>query len=185
MRFVLTTIIAFLFVTPHIAQATDDETAYRLNPGDQLHVSIWREDGMDRQLVVLPDGAITFPLAGRVMVAGKTSTEIEALLEAELAKTMRSPKATVAISAVDGNRAFLLGKVQRPGSYVLSAHMTVPQLISMAGGLAEFAKEGRIVIVRGTGSDAERIRVNLSKLLNGDTDQTDYTLKAGDLVIVP
>lgn len=177
-------VLAVFNASPSSAQSSTD---YTLNPGDALQVSVWREAELTRQLVILPDGTIGFPLVGRLEVAGKTTTQAEEALEAELIKTIRSPRVTIVVTSVEGNRAYVIGKINAPGAYTMQAPMTVAQLITLAGGFTEFAKENKIIVERTKNGAVERRRVDLSGLLRGnvdDEDATDY-LQAGDLVIVP
>lgn len=167
--------------------AAQSDTDYRLNPGDALQVSVWREEELTRQLVILPDGSIGFPLAGRLEVAGLTTTQAEELLEQELIETIKAPRVTIVVTSVEGNRAYVIGKINAPGAYVMQAPMTVAQLITLAGGFTEFAKENKIFVERIINGAVQRTRVDLSDLLRGnakDQDVIEY-LKAGDLVVVP
>ncbi|MGI9265629.1 MAG: polysaccharide biosynthesis/export family protein, partial [Gammaproteobacteria bacterium] len=51
-------------------QATPPSTSYLVSAGDLLQVSVWKEDYLERDVLVRPDGGISFPLAGDVQAAG-------------------------------------------------------------------------------------------------------------------
>ena len=158
---------------------------YTLHAGDQIQVSIWGEDTLNRELVVLPDGSITFPLAGRIEVAGLTSTEVEGRIAEGLSDAIPDPDVTIIIKAVSGNRVFVLGKVNKPGAYVLEAAMTTSQILSLAGGFDRFADTGSIRILRIQNGTQTSIEFNYGKLFSGKGRQEDIPLQAGDVILVP
>ncbi|MEL7547708.1 MAG: polysaccharide biosynthesis/export family protein [Pseudomonadota bacterium] len=176
----------FLFGAAMAFSAAAQTPEYTLNPGDQLSISVWGEDDLNRQVDVLPDGQISFPLAGVISVAGKSVAQIETEIEALLQPKIRAAEVNVTVTSIAGNRVFVLGEVNSPGTYVMTSRMNVAQLISLAGGVTTFAKENRIVILRGKGPQALRIPVNLNSILSGDDRLTNYyVLFAGDVVYVP
>lgn len=167
------------------AVAADNPDMYRLHQGDTVLVSVWREDALQRQVVVLPDGSITLPLVGRVEVAGFSTPEVEQRITAKLKKYIPEPVVTVVIAGIDGNRAYVMGKVIRPGSLIISGPITVLQAISIVGGFDTFADEGGIKVIR-TKSDAQEIlSVNYKDIISGKNMSTNIQLKAGDTIVVP
>lgn len=169
------------------ASAQEPPDRYLLNPGDTLQVSVWGEDGLAQALVVLPDGTIGFPLVGTIKVAGLTVSQAERRMDDKLSETIRSPRSSIVVTSVAGNQVYVIGRVNSPSAYTLQSRMTVPQLISMAGGFTEFAKESKVAILRRTGRNVERIPVDLDKLLKGQMDEraANFELLAGDVIVVP
>ncbi|MCP5380896.1 MAG: polysaccharide biosynthesis/export family protein [Kordiimonadaceae bacterium] len=161
-------------------------TGYTLNPGDQLHISVWREDTLDKEVTVLPDGHITFPLIGSVNVVGVSSVELEKIIEDKLSDTIPGAEVTVLVLSVTGNRVYVIGKVLKPGEFIMSSEMTVAQVLSLAGGLDRFADGGGIKVQRIENGKVKYFQYNYDDLLSGKTiDSMSFILKAGDVVIVP
>ena len=129
------------------AAAADKPDIYRLRQGDSVQVSVWREDALQKQVMVLPDGSVTLPLAGRVEVAGLSTPEVEQLVATKLKAYLPEPIVTVVIAGIDGNRAYVLGKVLHPGVLAISGPLTVLQAISMVGGFDKFADESGIKVI--------------------------------------
>ena len=179
--------VAILLVAPSMAAAgIGDGDGYTLNPGDQLNISVWREETLSQAVIVLPDGNITFPLVGRLKVAGFTSLQTEKNLVEKLAKFIADPVVTVQVIAVSGNRIYVIGKVNQPGTYVLNAPTNITQVLSLAGGLGRFAEEDSIKILRGNGDQAKYIPFNYNDILAGKNGVgATRLLQAGDVVIVP
>lgn len=172
-------------VNAELAVAADKPDMYRLRQGDSVLISVWREDTLQRQVVVLPDGSVTFPLIGRVEVAGLSTPEAEHSIALKLKKYFPEPIVTVVIVGIDGNRAYVTGKVIHPGSMIISGPITVLQAISMVGGFDKFADEGGIKVIRTKSDVQEIISVDYKKIISGRDMSTNVQLIAGDTVVVP
>jgi polysaccharide biosynthesis/export protein len=167
------------------AHAEPKAGAYLLNPGDVLLVSVWREDSLQQEVRVLPDGSITFPLAGRVEVAGLDSTTAGQRVAASLAEYLPEPSVSVVVTGIEGNVVYVLGKVARPGPAVMVGPTSVLQALSMAGGLDKFADEDAIKIVRRKGTAQEILLVAYAELIAGQDMSSNIQLQAGDTLVVP
>ncbi|AOW13498.1 hypothetical protein LPB72_10780 [Hydrogenophaga crassostreae] len=182
-RFVMT----FLLVTVSGAVFAQPESAYKLRHGDALMVSVWRDEALRMEVRVLPDGSITFPLAGRVEVVGLSTPEVEARVAEKLKKYIPVPVVTVAITATDGNRVYVLGKVVNPGAVTLSSpETTVLQMLSQVGGLDRFADGNSIRVLRKSPEGNSRILpVRYDDLIKGSQLETNVVLMPGDTILVP
>lgn len=158
---------------------------YLLSPGDVLLVSVWREESLQQEVRVLPDGSITFPLAGRVEVAGLDSTAVGLKVAAKLAEYLPDPSVSVVITGIEGNVVYVLGKVARPGPAVMAGPTSVLQALSMAGGLDKFADQDAIKIVRRKDSGQEILLVEYGNLISGSDMTSNIQLQAGDTLVVP
>ena len=165
--------------------AADKPDIYQLRQGDTVLISVWREDTLQRQVIVLPDGSITFPLIGRVEVAGLSTPEVEQRIAKKLKEYIPEPIVTVVIVGIDGNRAYVTGKVIHPGPLIISGPITVLQAISLVGGFDKFADEGGIKVIRSKPDGQEIIPVKYSDIISGRSTSTNILLKAGDTLVVP
>src|SRR5690349_664831 len=109
--------LALFLASPAAAQAQDP--AYRINPGDELTISVWGEERLGRDVSVLPDGTIAYPLVGQVHAAGMLPTEIESRITAGLKPQYRGPvpQVTVSVKRASGFQFSVIGKVKAPGTF--------------------------------------------------------------------
>jgi len=167
------------------AIAADKPDIYQLRQGDTVMVSVWREDTLQRQVIVLPDGSITFPLIGRVEVAGLSTPEVEERIALKLKEYFPEPIVSVVIVGIDGHRAYVTGKVLHPGPLTISGPITVLQAISLVGGFDRFADESGIKVIRTKPEGQEILSVNYRDIISGKNMSTNVLLKAGDTLVVP
>lgn len=162
---------------------------YLLNPGDQLEVSVWNEDTLQRKITVLPDGMISFPLVGHLQAAGKSAADVEAVIGEKLDTFIADPEVNVTVTSTKGNVVFVVGKVLKPGPVAMIQSTTVMQALAMAGGLNEFAAGNSIKIIRRSdqASDAQEtlLKVRYSDLEKGSDLSSNHLLNSGDVIVVP
>jgi polysaccharide export outer membrane protein len=158
---------------------------YLLKEGDMLEVSVWQEDSLRKELRVLPDGSITFPLVGRVEVAGFTAGDVEVKIATKLMSFLSDPVVNVMIAGINGNRVYVIGNVVKPGPVTLDVPMSVLQVLSLAGGLGRFADENAIKVLREDAHGTLALPVRYSDLIKAKDLSTNVTLRAGDTLLVP
>ena len=159
---------------------------YHLRQGDGVLVSVWGEASLNKEVRVLPDGSITFPLAGRIEVASLTTPEVEKVIAEKLKAYFPEPQVTVVVTSTEGSRAYILGKVLKPGPVALVGPMTVMQALSMAGGVDKFADLGAVKVLRAQDGGATKvILVDYDQLLRGQSLDSNVWLMPGDTVVVP
>ncbi len=169
---------------PEPSSAAADSEPYLLSPGDVLNISVWREDQLQRELVVLPDGTISFPLAGRVEVSRKTTEQVEQILAIRLKKYIPDAAVSVSVVTASGYRIYVVGAVNKPGEFQVPRRITVMQALSLAGGLTPFAGEDSIRIIRRENDQTIAIPFAYSDVKRGRKIETDIELKSGDTVVV-
>lgn len=161
------------------------EDKYLLNPGDMLTISVWNEETLYKSVMVLPDGTISFPLAGEFAAQNKTVLELEQEITENLSQYLSDPVVTVSVEAVAGNTVHILGKVRNPGSFPMSQPLDAMQALSLAGGLDTFAKENDIIVLRREGDKQQTIPVYYARIKQGRALESNVLLKSGDVIIIP
>jgi len=181
-------LIAAVIVALGICQIAVADS-YKLNPGDQVEISVWNEENLQKTITVLPDGMISFPLVGHLQAAGKSASEIESIIAGKLDTFIADPEVNVTVTNTRGNVIYVVGKVLKPGPIVMIQSTTVMQALAMAGGLNEFASANAIKIIRrgGLAADAEEtlLKVRYSDLERGSNLETNHALNYGDVIVVP
>jgi polysaccharide export outer membrane protein len=158
---------------------------YRLQPGDVLQVGVWKETDLQSEIVIRPDGGISFPLAGDMQAAGHTTDELRAELETRVRKLVPDAVVTVEVKAPNGNRVYVIGKVNKPGDFALNRPIDVMQAISLAGGVTPFASTNRIRVLHREGARQVAVRFRYSDVARGRHLEQNILLQSGDTVIVP
>ncbi len=180
----LSVFLLSLFLSINLAGISYAED-YKIAPADVLEISIWGEEELARQLVVRPDGKVSFPLIGDIKVAGKTTSEVKKLVEEKIRPYIPEASATVIVSQLGSLQYFVIGKVAKPGMFNVARPLTVLQALAMAGGLTTFANESNISIVRYYGKKTMRIPFNYKEVKQGKNLQQNILLERGDVVLVP
>ena len=165
------------------SMAGDD--TYTVTPGDTLEISVLGEDDLSREVLVEPDGRLNFPLAGTIDVKDKSVTKIQKEIVQKLTPFITDPVVNVAVINNQGNAIFVVGKVDRPGQYVVRRNSDGLQALSLAGGLTPFAQEDEIKILRRIGSEIKTFDFDYDEVIDGENLQQNILLIAGDTVTVP
>lgn len=183
--FLRSIVSALLAMTAWVASA-QAPAPYTLRHGDTVMVSVWRDEALRMEVRVLPDGSITFPLAGRVEVAGLSTTQAEARIADRLKKFIPEAVVTVAITGTQGSQVYVVGKVTTPGPVAFSSpNLTVLQVLSQVGGLDRFADGNAIRVIRNTPNGTDVLPVRYNDLIKGTQLETNVVLKPGDTIVVP
>ncbi len=158
---------------------------YQIQPGDVLGVSVWKEEDLTREVIVRPDGQISFPLVGEATAAGETLEALRQELTNKLRKYIPDPVVTVSIRQLSGNIIYVIGKVNRPGQFPILRNVDVMQALSMAGGTSTYASLNKIKILRRNGTQLTAIPFEYGEIEKGDNLEQNIILKPGDVVVVP
>lgn len=143
-------------------------TEYRLGPGDQLRITVFNEAELTGQYIVGSQGTISYPLVGEVHAAGLTLAEFSAQLQTALAAYIRAPN--VSVEVANYRPFFILGEVQRPGTYPYSASLTVLNAVATAGGFTYRANQNRVFIRHANEQEERAYPLTIATpVLPGDT----------------
>jgi len=169
---------------PVLAKASSAE-AYQIQPGDVLNVAVWRESDLRLEVLVRPDGGFSVPLIGEINASGKTIPELRAELLSRYGKFIPDTDVSVSIKQLNGNKVYVIGKVGRPGAFIMLRPMDVMQILSMAGGVTPFAAVDDIKILRRNGEAQQVFGFQYSSVEQGQELAQNILLKSGDVIIVP
>jgi polysaccharide export outer membrane protein len=171
---------------PAAATGVPLPAGYVIGPEDVLNVVFWRNQEMSGDFVVRPDGQISMPLLNDITAAGLTPEQLRDVVSKAATKYLEGdPAVTVVVKAINSRKVHITGQVQKPGAYPLIAPMTVLQLISVAGGLHEFADSKKILIVRTEKGKQVSYKFNYKDVSQGKNLNQNIELRPGDSVIVP
>lgn len=167
------------------AAASVAPTGYVIGPEDVLGINFWREKDLSTDVIVRPDGRITLPLLNEFDAAGLTPEALREKIAAAADKYIQDPNITIIVKQINSRRVYITGNVNKPGSYNLMAPTTVVQLLSMAGGLQDYADKKNIVVMRTENGKPASYRFNYKEVIERKNLRQNIELKPGDTVIVP
>jgi polysaccharide biosynthesis/export protein len=175
--------------TSKMATPSTPPPSYIIGPDDVLAINVWQAKDVSGDVIVRPDGKITLSVGNDIVASGLTTEELKAKVTDELKKFYEQPDVFIQVKQVNSRRVFITGSVGKAGPYPLTGPMTIVQLISMAGGLQEFADAKNIMVISGTlkGADGQPLtyKVNYDELLKGkNVAKNNIELRPGDTVMV-
>jgi len=171
------------FGTVDVAAAEGD---YLIAPSDILEISVYGEEALTKgELVVRPDGKVSFPLLGDIQAAGKTTLQVKEAVEKKAVEFIPGAIANVSVMQLTSLQYFVLGKVAKPGMFNVSKPLTVLQALALAGGPVTFADEDDIKVMRQEGSKTIKLPFNYKDVKRGKNLDQNIVLERGDVVVVP
>ena len=181
---------ALLLINPlHTLAASsgvnNDDNSYKIQPGDVLEISVWKEEHLLRDVLVRPDGGLSFPLAGDIQAAGQSVVDLQTVVTERLTKYIPDPVVTISVRQLNGNKVYVIGKVQRPGEFIANRQMDVVQALSVAGGMTPYAAANKIKILRRENGKLTSIPFKYGDIEKGENLEQNIILQSGDVVLVP
>lgn len=161
------------------------EETYLLGPEDIVKVSVWKDEQLTQEVVVRPDGMISFPLVGDVSAAGRTVEEVRLELVKRLGKFIPNPHVSVLATKLHSYKIYVTGRVNKPGEFLVGHYTDVLQALSLAGGLTPYAAENDIKVMRRMKGEQHVFRFRYGDVRNGKALEQNILLQRGDVVIVP
>jgi polysaccharide export outer membrane protein len=158
---------------------------YIIGPGDVIDMSIWKDEALRGQMIVLPDGTISFPLIGELRAAGRTLAELKQEVVEKISVYVPDPTLSAEVKQVNSMLIYIIGRVNQPNRFVINTNITVLQALAMAGGLNPFAKRGSIKVFRQEGDKTKLFPFHYDDVIEGKRLEENITLKRGDIVVVP
>jgi polysaccharide export outer membrane protein len=158
---------------------------YLIQPGDVLVIMVWKETDLQQEVVVRPDGGVSFPLGGDLPAAGGSTETLREMLRERLKKYIDDPVVTVSVKVANGNRIYVQGKVNRTGEFPLLRPTDVMQALALAGGLTPFAEGNNIRVLRRENGQQVVLRFRYGDVSRGRHLEQNVLLRSGDTVVVP
>jgi polysaccharide export outer membrane protein len=180
------------------ASAASAQTDFRIGPGDTVRIEVLEDPSLNREVLVLPDGSLSFPLAGAVQAGGQTTTQLESAVASALAPNFATtPTVSVSVAGLAPREAtgsartidvFIMGQVANGGGLVqVERGTTVLQALALSGGFTRFAATKRIQLRRTdpqTGAQSV-YNIDYRAIEQGASSIGGTVLADGDVIIVP
>ncbi|WP_323761004.1 polysaccharide biosynthesis/export family protein [Maricaulis sp.] len=172
---------------PRFAAWQDSDPAYRFYPGDSIEVTVHSAPELSRTALIGPDGRVSLPLLGNVMVAAKTDFEIaNTVADAYARDVLVSPIVEVRRSALGPQNIIVGGEVNGPGLVELTGPVGALEAVMMAGGFRNTAARGDVVVLRRQPGGGLMMRtVNLHDALRGRSGADSVQIRRHDIIFVP
>lgn len=161
------------------------DPGYRLGPEDVVMISVWKDENLTREAIVRPDGMVSFPLIGDVPAMGHTVEDVRQDIAKRLARFVPNPHVSVAITKLQSYKVYVIGRVTKPGEYLVGHYTDVLQALSLAGGLTPFASENDIKVIRREHADQRVFLFRYGDIQKGRDLNQNILLEPGDVVMVP
>lgn len=185
-----------------IAFATAAQAQYRIQSGDTLQVEVLEDPSLNRSVLVLPDGTVSFPFAGSVTAAGRTAADVQSSITSGISSNFaneptvfvtvqnlrpRQPSTGGAPAAARTIDVFMMGEIAAPGAKELAPGTTLIQALATTGGFTKFAATKRILLRRTDPRTGQQsvARINYKAIADGAAVGQDFVLSDGDVIIVP
>ncbi len=166
-------------------EAPNSDLGYQLGPEDVLLISVWKDEHLTREVVVRPDGMISFPLVGDVQAESRTVEELRLDLAKRLIKYIPAVNITVSVVKPLSYKVYVVGRVAKPGEFLVGHYTDVLQALSLAGGLTPFAAENDIKVVRRVMGQQQTFPFRYGDVRKGFDLEQNIILQRGDIVMVP
>ena len=195
MKTLVLAIIACVAATVAFAQSQ-----YNIRSGDTLAVEVLEDPSLNRSLLVLPNGTITFPFAGSVQAGGQSPDAVAGAIASRISSNFASePTVFVTVQSLRPRveaqapqigptiDVYMLGEIGAPGLKRIERGTTVLQALATSGGFTRFAATKRILLRRSNISTGEQTvsRINFKAIASGTSVGSDIVLADGDVIIVP
>ena len=195
MKTLVLAIIACVAATVAFAQGQ-----YNIRSGDTLAVEVLEDPSLNRSLLVLPNGTITFPFAGSVQAGGQSPDAVAGAIASRISSNFASePTVFVTVQSLRPRveaqapqigptiDVYMLGEIGAPGLKQIERGTTVLQALAISGGFTRFAATKRILLRRSNISTGEQTvsLINYKGIASGTSVGSDIVLADGDVIIIP
>jgi polysaccharide export outer membrane protein len=160
--------------------------SYLMGPGDVLSIKVWRRPELNNELIVVsPDGTISLPRIGIITVKGRTVQDVTDEITRKFSRLYKRPEVNITLSEFHNNKAFVLGRVVKPGVVNFPGDGTLLEALALAGGLPYHGKETfltKCAIIRGNDMV---IWIDLTELLKNGNMALNAAIYNNDVIFIP
>ncbi|MEW5803011.1 MAG: polysaccharide biosynthesis/export family protein [bacterium] len=175
--------LTLLLIAAGKIQNVNAEDSYRIGAEDVLFISVWGNEQLTREVLVRPDGKISFPLVDDLPVAGLTCMEVKELITKKLTPYIQVMyQVTVILQSINSYKVYVMGAVKSPGAVTLRRKTTLLHLLAMVGGdqFSENADFGKSYVLR----DGKQLPVAFEKLIEKGDVKQDIELLPNDFIYI-
>jgi polysaccharide export outer membrane protein len=161
------------------------EQGFILGVGDEVKVTVWKQDDLNRVLRIDPSGKVFYPLVGEIDVAGLSAEELRKIITEGLSDYIDNPQVNVDMISFRSRKIYVLGEVKKPGILVMEDSMNIMDALLHSGGPTLQADQKKIILIRSYPEQIELQAIDLKSLFDtGDKDQM-VALQENDIIYVP
>lgn len=170
-----------------LQQVGRSKNDYRISSADLISVTVYQDLDMNRKVRVNANGTVSMPLIGPVKIGGMTLMEAQAAVEGKLAQYLVTPQVSLFIEEYGNKTVFVMGEVQRPGSYAIpiESRLTVLEAISTAGGFTSVAGQDRTRVLRNVNGVSVTFTIEVNAITRQGQKEKDLILEPNDVIFVP
>jgi len=168
--------------SPGVLKKSSD---YVVGIGDALYISVWQNKDLDQEVIVRPDGMISFPLVGDLPAAGSTLSVLDEELTTRLEEYIKYPDVSISVRKMGGRKIITLGEVSSPGLYGVTGKCTILEAIALAGGFSRDAVVSSVILIRGGFNKPKGTRINLNRAILKADMRYNVALGPEDIIYVP
>lgn len=162
---------------------------YRIGIGDVMNINVWKNPDLGVSVPVRPDGKISAPLVGDIVVAGLTPEEVAAEITRRLSRFVRTPNVAIIMTQLGStayiSRVRVTGAVGQSVSLPHSQGMTILDAVLAAGGPNEFADPSKARLFRRVDGETVMVRVDLDSIMKEGNLAENIELQPGDTLTIP
>lgn len=171
--------------TEDMSMTAQIETVQRtLGVGDVIDIRVFQEADLTGTYRISEEGTIDYPFCGRIEANGLTQGALtDRLIGCLKDGYLKNPQVTVFLKEFNSQKIFVLGQVNKPGTFLFEDRMTVVQAISLAGGFSKLAAKNSVIVTRRLEGSEQKFKLPVENIAEGR--HTNFTLQPGDIVYVP
>jgi protein involved in polysaccharide export with SLBB domain len=166
--------------------APQQDSDYRIQPGDQLALDFYMNSEFNDTATVDPNGKIELRMVGPVQAAGLTPSQLAKSIDNAYRNELRNPGAVVHLNNLPSRQIYVEGEVQKPGGFPLQPGMTAVQALALAGGVTDSSDpQSAVLIRRDACGQPQGTKIDLAAVTSNPGSADDVALMPRDVVVVP